>query len=30
MNKTKNNLNKTNSSGWLDNYSEDFSIDKYP
>jgi hypothetical protein len=29
MNKTKNNLNKTNSSGWLDNYSEDFSIDKY-
>ena len=29
MNKTKNNLKKNNSSGWLDNYSEDFSIDKY-
>lgn len=29
MAKNKNKLNKTNSSGWLDNYSEEFSIGKY-
>jgi hypothetical protein len=29
MAKGKNKLNKTNSSGWLDNYSEEFSISKY-
>jgi hypothetical protein len=29
MAKDKNKLNKTNSSGWLDNYSEEFSISKY-
>lgn len=29
MVKNKNKLNKTNSSGWLDNYSEEFSIGKY-
>jgi len=29
MAKGKNKLNKTNSSGWLDNYSEELSISKY-
>jgi len=29
MAKKKANLNKTNSSGWLDNYSEEFSISEY-
>jgi hypothetical protein len=29
MAKKKTNLNKTNSSGWLDNYSEEFSISEY-
>ena len=29
MAKGKNKLNKTNSSGWLDNYSEEFSISEY-
>lgn len=29
MAKSKNKLNKTNSSGWLDNYSEEFSISEY-
>ena len=29
MAKGKKKLNKTNSSGWLDDYSEEFSIDKY-
>lgn len=30
MAKGKNKLNKTNSSGWLDNYSEEFSVNKFP
>ena len=30
MAKGKNKLNKTNSSGWLDDYSEEFAIETYP
>jgi hypothetical protein len=30
INKKKTNLNKTKSSGWLNDYSEDFFINKYP